>query len=166
MPFYVRSEDGVNVTDVWDTPPDSRPGWRDAVEVRPTIDPLTHYYGQHFFVLNKTPAEITWPVLAYTAEQVEANRVEAKRRQIAEYTNAVQKRLDDFAKTRNYDSMMSACTYATSTNATFAAEGTYCVSARDATWAACYTVLEAVEAGGTPPSLADLLASLPVLLWP
>lgn len=86
---------------------------------------------------------------------------------IAQYTAAVQKRLDDFARTRNYDGIMSAATYATSTVPTFKAEGQYAVEARDATWAKCYEVLAAVEAGSRPiPTLDELLAELPVLEWP
>ena len=86
---------------------------------------------------------------------------------VAQYTAAVQKHLDDFARTRNYDSILSAATYATSTVPKFAAEGQYAVEARDATWAKCYEVLAAVEAGSSPmPTLDELLAELPVLTWP
>ena len=88
-------------------------------------------------------------------------------RLIAEYTGAVQKHLDVFARTRGYDGILSAATYATSTVPKFAAEGQYAVEARDATWAKCYEVLAAVEAGSSPmPTLDELLAELPVLTWP
>ena len=88
-------------------------------------------------------------------------------RLIAEYTGAVQKHLDDFARTRGYDNIMSAATYATSTVPKFKAEGQYAVEARSATWAKCYEVLAAVEAGSRPmPTLDELLAELPVLKWP
>ena len=86
---------------------------------------------------------------------------------VAQYTAAVQKHLDDFARTRGYDGIMSAATYATSTVPKFKAEGQYAVEARDATWAKCYEVLAAVEAGSRPmPTLDKLLAELPVLTWP
>ena len=86
---------------------------------------------------------------------------------VAQYTAAVQKHLDDFARTRNYDGILSACTYATSTVPKFKAEGQYAVEARDATWAKCYEVLDAVQAGTRPmPTLDELLAELPVLTWP
>jgi len=88
-------------------------------------------------------------------------------RLIAEYTAAVQKHLDDFARTRAYDNITSAATYATSTNPKFAAEGQYAVEARDATWVKFYEVLAAVEAGSRPmPTLEELIAELPVLAWP
>jgi hypothetical protein len=86
---------------------------------------------------------------------------------IAQYTAAVQKHLDDFARTRGYDGILSAATYATSTVPKFKAEGQYAVVARDATWAKCYEVLAAVESGSRPmPTLDELLAELPVLTWP
>ena len=86
---------------------------------------------------------------------------------VAQYTAGVQKYLDDFARTRNYDGILSAATYATSAVPKFKAEGQYAVEARDATWAKCYEVLAAVEAGSRPmPTLEELLAELPVLTWP
>lgn len=86
---------------------------------------------------------------------------------IATYAAEIQKRLDDFAKTRNYDGILSAATYATSGVPKFAAEGQYAVSARDATWAKCYEILAAVEGGTRPmPTLSEILAELPALAWP
>ena len=86
---------------------------------------------------------------------------------IEQYMAAVQGHLDTFARTRNYDSILSAATYATSTNPKFAVEGRYAVEARDATWSKCYEVLAAVEAGSRlMPTLDELLAELPVLTWP
>ena len=86
---------------------------------------------------------------------------------IAQYTGAVQQHLDTFARTRNYDGILSAATYATSQVPKFKAEGQYAVEARDATWAKCYEVLAEVEAGSRPmPTLDELLTELPVLAWP
>ena len=87
--------------------------------------------------------------------------------QIAAMQEAVQQRLDAFAQTRYYDSILSACTYATSTVPRFRADGQYCVDARDSTWGICYQVLAEVEAGTRPmPTADELLALLPVLAWP
>ena len=82
--------------------------------------------------------------------------------------DATQKRLDDFARTRNYDGILSACTYATSTVPKFVTEGQYCVEARDATWAKLYEMLTEVEAGTrpVPTGFADIEPELPVLEWP
>jgi hypothetical protein len=87
---------------------------------------------------------------------------------VAQYTAAVQKRLDDFARTRGYDGILSAATYAASTVPKFKAEGQYAVEARDATWVKLYQILAEVEAGTRPaPSgYADIEPDLPILEWP
>lgn len=86
---------------------------------------------------------------------------------ISRYTAGVQKHLDDFARTRNYDGILSASTYATSQVPKFQAEGQYAVTARDNTWAAAYELLAEVEAGTRPmPTLEEVIAALPELVWP
>lgn len=86
----------------------------------------------------------------------------------AAFTAVIQQRLDDFARTRNYDGILSACTYATSTVAKFKTEGQACVNLRDATWAAAYQILANVQAGKRPmpTSIADIEADLPAVVWP
>lgn len=81
---------------------------------------------------------------------------------------ATQLRLDSFAQTRNYDGILSACTYATSGVTKFAAEGQYCVDARDATWSALYTIMGEVlaQTRPMPESFADVAPLLPALAWP
>lgn len=81
--------------------------------------------------------------------------------------SVVQKRLDDFAKTRNYDNILSACTYATSSVPKFAAEGQRAVRERDSTWTALYAIPEKVAAGTipAPQSYVDIEPHLPVLSW-
>lgn len=83
------------------------------------------------------------------------------------FVNFAQSRLDNFAKTRNYDNILSAATYATSTIPKFAAEGQRAVELRDATWAALYQILADVQAGTrpTPTSFADIEPDLPELTW-
>ena len=61
MSLNIRIENG-EVKDVWDTPPDSRPGWKIAIEVRPTIIPHRQYYTGHTFDLTKDPVEIVYGV--------------------------------------------------------------------------------------------------------
>lgn len=116
----------------------------------------------------------TGPVPFTSEEEAEWDAMEAAEaakageRIQASIVAATQQRLDDFAKTRGYDSILSACTYATSTVPKFATEGQYCVIQRDATWATLYAMLAEVEAGTRPmPSgYADIEAELPALTWP
>lgn len=86
----------------------------------------------------------------------------------AEIVEDVQGRLDAFAQTRGYDSILSACSYVTSTVPKFATEAQYCVESRDATWGALYAGLAEVLAGTRPmpTSIADVLPFLPALEWP
>lgn len=80
---------------------------------------------------------------------------------------AVQKRLDDFAKTRGYDGILSLSTYCTSTISKFALEGQRGVDLRDAHWAACYQILADVQSGARPvPTLDEILSEMPALTWP
>lgn len=84
-----------------------------------------------------------------------------------ELTEAIQLRLDAFASTRGYDGILSACTYATSTNTKFAVEGQRAVELRDATWAAAYGVFDRVTSGETPEpdSFEEIAQYLPELTW-
>jgi hypothetical protein len=59
MSLYVRIENG-EVKDCWDTPPDSREGWKDAIEVKPTIIPHRQGYTGHTFDITKDPVEIVY----------------------------------------------------------------------------------------------------------
>ena len=85
-----------------------------------------------------------------------------------EVTEGTQLRLDTFARTRNYDGILSACTYATSSIPKFQAEGQYCVNVRDSTWAALYSILAEVQEGTRPipSSYEDIEGDLPALTWP
>ena len=83
------------------------------------------------------------------------------------FTTAIQAHLDSFARTRNYDGIMSAATYATSTIPRFKREGQYAVEARDTTWAKAYAILDDVMGGKRPmPTLEGVIAELPPLTWP
>lgn len=90
------------------------------------------------------------------------------RRLVQSIVDATQKHMDDFARTRNYDGILSLCTYATSAVPKFRSEGQYGVDARDATWATLYEILAEVETGlrPTPTGFADIEPDLPALAWP
>jgi len=82
-------------------------------------------------------------------------------------TSAIQSMLDETAKERSYDSILSLCTYATSTAAKFAAEGQAGVSWRDEVWAKGYAILADVESGSRAiPTESELLSELPSFVWP
>jgi hypothetical protein len=109
-----------------------------------------------------------WETYDLDAETIAANQQAWALKVKDEIIFNTQKRLDDFAKTRLYDGILSACTYATSSVPKFQTEGQYCVDARDSTWATLYTILGEVEAGTRPmpTGYADIEGALPQLTWP
>jgi hypothetical protein len=86
---------------------------------------------------------------------------------IKDYTDATQIHLDATARAHNYDGILSACTYASSSVPKFAAEGQACVLWRDSVWATCYAILGEVQSGQRPaPTIPELLGLLPAMNWP
>lgn len=82
-------------------------------------------------------------------------------------TDAVQSHLDATSQSHGYDGILSLASYATSTNAKFAAEGKAGVQWRDDVWAYCWQSLADVEAGKREiPTAEALIAELPVMVWP
>jgi hypothetical protein len=79
-----------------------------------------------------------------------------------------QLRLDQFAQTRMYDSILSACTYSTSAVSKFQVEGQYCVQIRDLTWEKISAIIEEVNQGirEIPTTFSEIEPELPVLEWP
>ena len=78
MSLYVRIENN-EVKDCWDTPPDSRAGWKSAIEVKPTIIPHRQGYTGHTFDLTKDPVEIVYGTFDVTV----ADRKEGMKQQAA-----------------------------------------------------------------------------------
>lgn len=139
---------------------------RVVVTGAPEHDRLTQSVeqAQPAFIAARNRWEQQWTVRPASADEI-AQRKQALQESVVQ---ATQQRLDDFARTRNYDGILSACTYATSTVPKFQAEGQYCVEARDATWAKLYEMLAEVEAGTrpVPTGFADVEPELPALEWP
>lgn len=80
---------------------------------------------------------------------------------------AVQRYLDEAAQAHGYDNIVSLCTYASSKNPKWAAEGQYGCDLRDACWSKAQQIQDAVMAGERAlPSVAQVLAELPAIAWP
>lgn len=134
--------------------------------------PNPNIVAQTFEVVETLPQpqlqEGVWTLAFQARLMTEAERV-AKVEQIKQQiVYETQQRLDQFAQTRNYDGILSACTYATSAIAKFQQEGQYCVNLRDQTWAALYELLAEVEQGTKPmpESFQDVEPLLPQPQWP
>lgn len=85
-----------------------------------------------------------------------------------------QSRLDDFAKTRQYDNIKSAGSYVGCSVPRFAIEGGYCRDKMAETWDALIAIMAAVQAGNwpttgagqVPTGYSDIESALPTLEWP
>lgn len=99
-----------------------------------------------------------------TSIELQAEQKQADKRRL---TAAVQRHLDETARERGYDNILSLCTYATDPDPTFAAEGQAGVEWRGACWKAAQDVLNDVTAGTRGvPTEAELIAELPGFTWP
>ena len=85
-----------------------------------------------------------------------------------EITQSTQKRLDDFAATRNYTSIITAALRVNSAVPKFQVDGEYCNKIMDETWFILDTILTDVAGGARPmPNGYDEIEpELPVLAWP
>lgn len=121
-----------------------------AVEGTPVL--VTGQWTQVWTVRTKTPAEVEAEMQALQESIVQAT----------------QARLDAFARTRQYDDIKSACTYAGCSVPKFNTEGSYCQDRRAETWDALYVMLAEVQAGTRPmpAGFADIEPDLPPLVWP
>ena len=91
----------------------------------------------------------------------------AEKQAMAPYKKAIDKYMNDFARTRDYDSMASAASYEGDIDPQFALEGDYCKGMRSQVYRAAWSIFGAVKTGLRPmPTVQELLDELPVLTWP
>ena len=82
------------------------------------------------------------------------------------YRNAVGTYLDELAQERDYDSILSLCTYAVSSSPARKAEGEAGIVCRDDTWDHVDQVLaDVVGKARLAPSVDELLSELPTIQW-
>lgn len=140
----------------------------DVYEVQPvavpSYDPITQAAVEAPPVGGGSGWVQVWEVVQLLPAEVDRQK-QALRDQIS---SAVQDRLDAFALTRGYDGIVSACSYATSSHTRYGPEGRYCVSVREQTWDTVFTIEADVLSGARPipQGYADIVAELPVLVWP
>lgn len=106
----------------------------------------------------------TWELVELTIEEI-SQQLEILQQEVVAQT---QQRLDDFARTRNYDGIMSLCTYVNSSVEKFKTEAEYGIEVRDQTWATLYQILDEVnnQEREIPSSFSDIEDELPSLNWP
>ncbi|CAO3440140.1 hypothetical protein [Azospirillum endophyticum] len=115
---------------------------------------------QSAWMIGPDAVRVTYAGVPKSDEQLEAELT-------ATIARDVQAWMDAAVRPRGYDSILSACSYATSTNPLYAAEGQACVAHRDDVWAICFALLGEVKARKRPiMTSAEVIAELPPLVWP
>lgn len=84
----------------------------------------------------------------------------------AVYTAAIERHVDDVARSWDYSSAVSISSYTNSTNPAWAAEAQAFIAWRDQVWTQALDALAQAEQSGAIPTLADLIASLPQIVRP
>ena len=146
------------------TPP---PGYSEVIEVP---KPIVAFNQE---VKESTPRYVdkqwqqVWEIRYLSDEQVEVKRQELLAQTKVHLKAAIGRRLDDFAKTKDYDNIMTACSYYNSTDAIYANEAQICIQTRDQTWQKYYEIIAEIEAGTRPliVSYDDIENELPPLSW-
>lgn len=121
-------------------------------------------------LIEDTPIKINdvwtqaWKITSASQEEIDLRKQEIKK----QISQKVQQRLDNFAQTRQYDNILSACSYLMDPNVKFAQEAQYCINARSDTWLKVYQIFEEEKSGirDMPQSYSEIESELPVLEWP
>jgi hypothetical protein len=109
----------------------------------------------------------TWNVVELEGEERET----AIKKEQFDYNSKLMficlERLDKFAHKRGYQSMLNACSYATSKNDIYRSDAQYCVDLRDATWESFFEIVNPIITGTNPRITPEELENLlPPLKWP
>lgn len=104
---------------------------------------------------------------ALTPEQQTAREAARKQALIKAFTDEAQSRLDRFAMERGYGSMISVCTYDTSSVPRYAADALRARTLRDQWWSVLNQIMADVLAAARPEpsSFDDIAGELPALTW-
>ena len=110
----------------------------------------TDYTFDQYPYLSVSKKKLSFDVSSYNAD--------LNKKIIVGYETAAQAKLDLVAQSWGYDSLITAASYANSTNAQFKAEAEALIAWRDSYWTEAYTV----EAGTLPATAEAFVALLPV----
>lgn len=107
-----------------------------------------------------------WTQKWIVRDATEQELVQITQNIVAEYTRAIQQYLDITARTRNYENILSACSYAAGNHPKYSVEGQDCLNWREAVWDKGYEILNDVQAGIRPlPTIEQVIAELPPMVW-
>lgn len=129
---------------------------------RPTVN-YTQMVEESDPVLQNGVWTQVWSVRQATSSEQAANMAVI----VQQFTEAIQHHLDITAQTKNYASIISACSYAAGTHPKYSAEGKACLMWREAVWDKGYQILNDVQNGIRPmPTIEQVINELPLINWP
>lgn len=108
-----------------------------------------------------------WEVVDLDSDVI-ANNISSRMERLRnDFIASVQTHLDDEARSRGYDNILSACSYASSSVPKFKTEGKAAVLWRDQVWAYCYAQFDSIQAGtrAFPATTQSFLEELPTINW-
>ena len=132
-------------------------------ELIDTVEPITEfqYHGDTVLSIDEVSKIVTRTTQAIDKPAEEIAIIKQKT-----IEKAIQLYMDTKAIEKGYDSILSACTYASFTNP-FQTEGQAFVEWRGNVWAYCYQVLANVQSGSRiEPTIDELIIELPKLVLP
>jgi len=113
--------------------------------------------------------EQSWTVqdIEFSSEEEAEYQARKAAELIAAVHVAVQNLLDIKARERDYDGILSLCSYAASSHPRFGPEGRAGVVWRDNAWSTYYAIMDEVSEGLRPtPTVSEVLAEIPEFEWP
>lgn len=156
-----------------------------AYDIKPDVDEF-HYLREHLSIVASN-IFVRFELIPYTIDQVLSNIWKEhsyvqdnetilnfadiplhKVNKVIELSEAyVTKKLNEFARTKRYEDIVSLTSFANSTNITYKQEAERGIYLRDTTWDNFYLYLAEVQSGTTtvPKSLAEIEARIPDLTW-
>jgi hypothetical protein len=141
-------------------------GWWPNTTAEYTLGEYQRISGYTYAVDIQAQTIVATPIITdWTAEEIEAATVQKIEAFATAAYPQVQGRLDVFARTRNYDSITSACTYALGTDPVFSVEGKRAVQMRDTVYRDLNDKLQLIRNRTLAlPSVIEEL-NLPALTW-
>jgi len=133
-------------------------GYLPIVGSEPTYNKSTHKIARVWYNVLSDKVEKVYDVTEKSTDDIEQDKTQL----IKSLTDTIQKHLDDTAIEYGYDSILSMCTYATSTDEQFRTQGQRAVEFRDAVWNAAIGIMNDVKSGAIEtPDSETLIGMLP-----
>lgn len=130
---------------------------------KPEFNHLTHYCEEDYPIYKDGKWYQNW-IIKQLDTPIDVSSLENKFNQFVSIT---QNRLDSFAKIKNYDNMVTACSYIHSSIEEFKNDANRCIELRDLTWVNLFQIFDEIRNGirNIPSYYEEIEVDLPELVW-